>query len=134
MADDSGLCISSLSGAPGVLSARWAGPNRNFALAISKVEEAMSTAKSKDTTAYFNCALALAWPDMHHVVVEGKVMGNIVFPPRGEKGFGYDPIFQPDGYDISFGEMEPQEKNAMCHRAKAFKKLIPHFFNEVDKN
>ena len=131
LADDSGLSVAGLGGAPGVYSARWAGPNRDFDLAMTAVRQALRKANSNDTRAKFICALALAWPDGHTVSVEGKVEGVLTFPPRGKKGFGYDPIFQPYGHDISFGEMEPEAKHAISHRADAFSKLMTCCFTKT---
>jgi len=128
LADDSGLCVNALDGAPGIYSARWAGPNRDFGLAMAAVETALMRSESTDRGARFVCALALAWPDGSEVVVEGQVTGTLVFPPRGNRGFGYDPIFQPDGHDMSFAEMDPHAKHAMSHRADAFRQLIARCF------
>jgi len=119
--DDSGLCVNALGGEPGIYSARWAGPDKDFALAMQKVEEAL--AGKEDRSAYFVCVLALAWPDGRTEAFEGRVDGTLVWPARGEKGFGYDPIFVPDGYDVTFAEMEPADKHAISHRAKAFEKF-----------
>ncbi|WP_425410364.1 RdgB/HAM1 family non-canonical purine NTP pyrophosphatase [Hyphococcus sp.] len=124
LADDSGLSVTALGGAPGVYSARWAGEPRNFDTAMKKVEAALDESGTEDFSARFVCALALVWPDGEHAVFEGEVKGSIVFPPRGEKGFGYDPIFVADGYQITFGEMDPAEKHAISHRADAFRKLM----------
>lgn len=118
LADDSGLCVEALEGAPGVFSARWAGPGKDFADACAKVQKEMGDAS--DRRAYFVCALCLAWPDGHVEVFEGRVDGEIVWPPRGANGFGYDPIFQAEGYEITFGEMDPADKHAISHRARAF--------------
>ncbi len=126
LADDSGLCVVALAGDPGVRSARWAGPEKDFALAMRKVEEALGSAG--DRRAYFVCALALAWPDGQEQVFEGRVDGTLVFPPRGSRGFGYDPIFLPEGEDLTFGEMEPAAKHAMSHRARAFALLVAEVF------
>lgn len=123
LADDSGLSIAALDGAPGIFSARWAGPTKDFAMAMQKVEARLQETGSNDRSAWFTSALAVAWPDGTCVVVEGRVDGEIVFPPRGERGFGYDPIFQPHGYDVTFGEMEPADKDAISHRALAFERL-----------
>ena len=128
LADDSGLSVAALDGAPGVYSARWAGPNRNFNVAMKAVEEALLKIQSDDTRAEFICALALVWPDGHTVCVEGKIQGILKFPARGILGFGYDPIFQPYGHKISFGEMDPDVKHAISHRADAFAKLISRCF------
>lgn len=123
LADDSGLSVRGLDGAPGIHSARWAGPEKDFALAMRKVEERLDEIASDDRFAWFTCALALAWPEGPAVVVEGRVEGELVFPGRGERGFGYDPIFVPAGGALTFGEMEPAAKDAMSHRARAFAKL-----------
>lgn len=125
LADDSGLCVDALNGDPGIFSARWAGPGKDFALAMRLVHEAIE-AKGPDAghDAHFICALALAWPDGHVEAFEGRVDGTIVWPPRGKKGFGYDPVFQPLGHDITFGEMEPAAKHGMSHRADAFRQLV----------
>ncbi len=123
IADDSGLSVAALDGAPGIYSARWAGPEKDFAVAMRKVEERIEETGSDDRRAWFTCALAVAWPDGPAVVVEGRVDGEITFPPRGERGFGYDPIFMPEGGRLTFGEIDPAEKDAMSHRARAFAKL-----------
>lgn len=128
LADDSGLAVSALGGDPGIYSARWAGPDKDFALAMEKVEKAIQDSRSEDRTAYFVCVLALAWPDGHCEEFEGRVYGSLVWPPRGESGFGYDPVFQPDGHDITFGEMDPSDKHAMSHRAIAFSQLTDACF------
>jgi XTP/dITP diphosphohydrolase len=126
LADDSGLVVAALDGAPGIRSARWAGAKRDFAPAIERVHREMG--RKKDRSAYFVCVLSLAWPDGHVESFEGRADGTIVFPPRGDKGFGYDPIFQPNGYSITYGEMEPAAKHSISHRADAFKKLIAACF------
>ena len=123
LADDSGLSVAALDGQPGIYSARWAGPARDFGLAMAKVEERLEETGSSDRAAWFTCALALAWPDGPAVVVEGRVDGTLTFPPRGTKGFGYDPIFLPEGHAETFGELEPAAKDAMSHRARAFARL-----------
>ena len=123
LADDSGLSVAALEGAPGIYSARWAGPGRDFALAMAKVEERLEQAGRGDMSAWFTCALALAWPQAAAVVVEARVDGAVRFPPRGDKGFGYDPIFVPDGETRSFGEMDWDEHAARSHRTLAFAKL-----------
>jgi XTP/dITP diphosphohydrolase len=129
LADDSGLVVPALDGAPGINSARWAGPSRHFAPAIARVERELRG--KDDRHAYFVCVLSLAWPDGHVESFEGRAEGAIVHPPRGEKGFGYDPIFQPNGYQITYGEMEPAAKLAINHRADAFKKLIAACFTAI---
>lgn len=126
LADDSGLAVTALNGAPGIYSARWAGPEKDFAMAMRKVEDGLTG--QDDRTAEFVCALALAWPDGHVEVVEGRCPGTLVWPPRGDKGFGYDPVFVPDGYAQTFAEMEPAAKHAMSHRAEAFRQLVERCF------
>ncbi len=128
IADDSGMSIPALDGAPGIYSARWAGPAKNFAFAIQKVEERLEEVGAADRSAYFTSALAVAWPGGPAVVVEGRVDGTLVFPPRGTRGFGYDPIFIPQGGTLTFGEMERAEKDAISHRAEAFAKLKAALF------
>jgi XTP/dITP diphosphohydrolase len=122
LADDSGLCVDALGGEPGVYSARWAGPSKDFAVAMAKVNERL--ADTSDRRAHFVCALAIAWPDGEVQVFEGCVSGRLVWPPRGDLGFGYDPIFVPEGHAQTFGEMEPVKKHAMSHRARAFAKFV----------
>ncbi len=123
LADDSGLSLAALDGAPGIHSARWAGPQRDFQLAMAKVEERWEAAGGDDRSAWFTAALALAWPHAAAVVVEARVDGVVRFPPRGDKGFGYDPIFVPEGETRSFGEMDWDEHAARSHRTLAFAKL-----------
>jgi XTP/dITP diphosphohydrolase len=123
LADDSGLSVKALDGAPGIFSARWAGPQKDFDLAMKKVEQRLEEAGAEDFSAWFTSALAVAWPGGPAVVVEGRVDGVLSFPPRGDKGFGYDPIFMPEGLSQTFGEMEPAAKDGMSHRARAFAKL-----------
>jgi XTP/dITP diphosphohydrolase len=123
LADDSGLSVTALDGAPGVYSARWAGPEKDFALAMRKVEERLEAAESDDRSAWFTCALAVAWPDGKACVFEGRVDGLLTFPPRGTRGFGYDPIFTPQGAALTYGELEPAVKEADSHRARAFAQL-----------
>ena len=124
LSDDSGMAVSALGGAPGIYSARWAGPKKDFSLAIKRVNDAFLMKGSPDRSCSFICVLSLAWPDGHIESFEGRVSGTAVFPPRGSHGFGYDPIFQPTGYDLTFGEMVPQDKHAMSHRAHAFSQLL----------
>jgi XTP/dITP diphosphohydrolase len=123
LADDSGLSTAALDGAPGVYSARWAGPAKDFGLAMRHLEERIAATGRDEPEAWFTCALAVAWPDGPAVVVEGRIDGTLTFPPRGEKGFGYDPVFVPEGGKLTFGEMEPADKDAISHRARAFAKL-----------
>ena len=123
LADDSGMSVAALDGAPGIFSARWAGPGKDFAVAMKKVEDRLEEIGATDRAAWFTSALAVAWPDGPCVVVEGEVHGRLTFPPRGDRGFGYDPIFIPEGHDRTFGEMEPAAKDAISHRARAFAQL-----------
>ncbi|WP_295170035.1 RdgB/HAM1 family non-canonical purine NTP pyrophosphatase [uncultured Brevundimonas sp.] len=123
LADDSGLSVAALAGAPGIFSARWAGPGKDFAVAMKKVEERLEEIGATDRAAWFTSALAVAWPDGPCVVVQGEVHGQLTFPPRGDRGFGYDPLFIPNGGDQTFGEMEPAAKDAISHRTVAFAKL-----------
>ena len=124
LSDDSGLCVAALNGAPGIHSARWAGPGKDFRVAMRRVEEEMKLSGNPDKRAYFVCALALSAPGVQPNIFEGRVYGSVEFPPRGQYGFGYDPIFVPEGYRFTFAEMDPQAKHAMSHRAKAFEKLV----------
>ncbi|HUY68227.1 MAG TPA: RdgB/HAM1 family non-canonical purine NTP pyrophosphatase [Alphaproteobacteria bacterium] len=127
LADDSGLCVHTLNGAPGIYSARWGGLQKDFRMAMTRVHEEMGAAQ--DRSAHFACVLALAWPDGHCETVEGRVDGNIVWPPRGEGGHGYDPVFVPEGCARTFAEMGAEEKNALSHRGRAVGKLIEEFFS-----
>jgi XTP/dITP diphosphohydrolase len=124
LADDSGLWVNALNGEPGIYSARWAGPAKDFSLAMARVEREMEEKKAQDFSAKFVCALALAMPHGEMRTFLGEVHGRLTFPPRGTSGFGYDPIFIPDGHDQTFGEIDPHVKNAMSHRARAFEKLL----------
>jgi XTP/dITP diphosphohydrolase len=124
LADDSGLEVTALGGAPGVYSARWAGPERDFGAAMRRVRDEMQTLKAADRSARFVCALALAYPRAGVEVFEGEARGVIVWPPRGDKGFGYDPMFEPAGHARTFGEMSHDEKLPLTHRARAFEKLL----------
>jgi XTP/dITP diphosphohydrolase len=124
LADDSGLCIDALGGDPGIFSARWAGPDKDFNLAMQRVwQEILAKGLEAGHDAHFICALCVAWPDGHTESFEGRVDGTIVWPPRGNRGFGYDPIFLPNGHTLTFGEMDPEAKHAMSHRARAFAQL-----------
>ena len=120
LADDSGLSVAALDGAPGIFSARWGGPERDFVSAMAKIETRLEELGAADRSAWFTSALAVAWPDGPCVVVEGRVDGVVTFPPRGANGFGYDPLFVPEGYDQTFGEMDPVLKESMSHRTRAF--------------
>jgi len=126
LADDSGLVVPALGGAPGVYSARWAGPDRNFGRAMALVEERLGG--NPDRRAHFVAVLTLAWPDGHVDTFRGEVQGRLVWPPRGTRGFGYDPMFLPAGGTLTFGEMEPAAKHAISHRADAFQKLVAACF------
>jgi XTP/dITP diphosphohydrolase len=129
LADDSGLCVEALGGEPGIFSARWAGEPRDFNEAMRRVEAAIAASgPNPGRDAHFVCALALAWPDGHVEWFEGRVDGTLVWPPRGDKGFGYDAMFLPDGGDETFGEIDPQAKHAISHRADAFRKLVAAVF------
>jgi len=126
LSDDSGLCVDALAGAPGIYSARWAGPRKDFADAMELVEKKLAERGATSTPqrgAHFVCALALAFPDGESEVFEGRIDGHLVWPPRGGKGFGYDPMFVADGMTETFGEIDPEEKHAISHRARAFGKL-----------
>jgi XTP/dITP diphosphohydrolase len=123
LSDDSGLAVTALGGEPGIYSARWAGEPRDFNRAMEKVEQALAATGSADRSAKFLCALAVAWPDGSEAVFEGDVNGHLVWPPRGTKGFGYDPVFVANGEMLTFGEMDPARKHAMSHRAVAVAKL-----------
>lgn len=124
LADDSGLCVDALDGAPGIFSADWAGPDKDFAAAMARIEEELTRRHAGSSKAHFVSALVLAFPDGAQALFEGRVFGELVFPPRGTRGFGYDPIFRPDGEARTFGEMESREKHgldkALSHRARAF--------------
>ena len=121
LADDSGLAVEALGGEPGIFSARWGGESRDFNLAMGKVEERL--AGNKNRSAAFVCALSLSWPDGHFETFEGRVNGSVCWPPRGERGFGYDPIFIASGMDLTFGEINPALKHSISHRADAFRQL-----------
>lgn len=129
LADDSGLAVTALEGRPGVHSARWAGPGKDFGAAMARIEEAL--AGQMDRSAHFVCALALCWPDGHCEVFEGEVHGRLVWPPRGNRGFGYDPMFVPTGHEVTFAEMEPDAKHRISHRADAFHKLVAGAFSKL---
>jgi XTP/dITP diphosphohydrolase len=127
LADDSGLWVNALNGDPGIYSARWAGPTKDFTIAMARIERELLDKKAHDFSAKFVCALSLAMPHGEIQTFEGEVHGRLTFPPRGTHGFGYDPIFIPNegiGGDKTFGEIDPRVKNAMSHRARAFEKLL----------
>lgn len=132
-ADDSGLVVDALGGKPGILSARWAGPDGDFRTAMNRIQTLLIERDARtpeQRRAHFIAALCLAWPDGHVEEFEGRVDGVAVWPPRGDKGFGYDPLFRPDGFDVTFGQMSAEEKHGLpprgrglSHRARAFMKL-----------
>jgi XTP/dITP diphosphohydrolase len=122
LADDSGFCVAALDGRPGVHSARWAGPMQDFAAAMGRVNA--ERVQAADCRAWFVAALCLGWPDGHTETFVGRVDGTVVWPPRGTAGFGYDPMFLPGGAAETFGEMAPQAKHAVSHRARAFAQLL----------
>jgi len=126
LADDSGMSVNALNGAPGIYSARWAGPEKDFNMAMKRVETEVGD--NPDRRAQFNCVLSLAWPDGHCESFEGTLHGTLVYPPRGTKGFGYDPMFIADGQTQTFGEMDAEAKHAMSHRAMAFRQLVDACF------
>ena len=126
LADDSGMAVHGLEGAPGIYSARWGGPDKNFDVAMARVNDELGD--NPDRTARFVCALALTWPDGHCEVFEGEVAGTLVWPPRGEKGFGYDPMFLANGDAGTYGEIDPVDKHAGSHRAAAFEMLVEACF------
>ena len=120
LSDDSGLCVDDLDGDPGIFSARWAGPKKDFLKASKDIEKKLIEIGSSNYSAYFICALAVCWPDGESRIFKGKINGNLNFPPKGNLGFGYDPIFIPRNYDITFGEMDPIIKHKISHRSVAF--------------
>jgi XTP/dITP diphosphohydrolase len=122
LADDSGFCVAALDGRPGVHSARWAGPGKDFSAAMAQVNAEMGEAP--DRCAWFIAALCLGWPDGHTETFVGRVDGSVVWPPRGTLGFGYDPMFLPDGANLTFGEMAPEAKHTVSHRARAFAQVM----------
>lgn len=129
LADDSGIEVDALGGAPGIYAARWAGPERNFRAAMERVERELAAAGAsapQHRRANFTCALCLAIPEESYHIFIGRVFGTLVWPPRGERGFGYDPMFVPRGYDHTFGEMDPAEKHRISHRAAAFARLLAY--------
>ena len=136
LADDSGLCVTALNGKPGVYTADWAErqafegePGRDWYMAMGKVEGLLAEqGPDVDRSAYFVATLALAWPDGHSEIFEGRIEGSLVWPPRGALGFGYDPVFQPNGFEQTFAELDPAQKQAMSHRADAFRKLVAACF------
>ncbi len=132
LADDSGLEVEALGGQPGIQSARWGGPDRDFDLAMARVHEELEATGGAYRRANFTCALALAAPNGEEIVTSGKVYGAIAWPPRGSRGFGYDPIFMADGYRETFGEMDPGLKNELSHRMRAFERLMEATYSNVE--
>ena len=126
LSDDSGFCVAALDGAPGVLSARWAGPSKDFDAAMALVNDRIGA--NPDRRAWFIAALCLAWPDGHTETFLGRIDGTVVWPPRGNKGFGYDPMFIPASGQQTFGEMDPDQKHAVSHRARAFAQVLTACF------
>jgi non-canonical purine NTP pyrophosphatase (RdgB/HAM1 family) len=126
LSDDSGFCVAALNGEPGVHSARWAGPAKVFAHAMAMVHERIGD--NPDRRAWFIAALCVAWPDRHTATFVGRIDGAVVWPPRGERGFGYDPMFVPAGAEQTFGEMDPDGKHAVSHRARAFAQVLAACF------
>jgi len=124
LADDSGLVVAALGGAPGIYSARWAGPDKDFRIGMARIERELLALNTANKRAKFVCALALAEPKGKTQTFVGEIEGTLSFPPRGDRGFGYDPIFVPEGMDKTFGEIEPAIKHGMSHRARAFEKLL----------
>ena len=121
LSDDSGLVVPAIGGSPGIYSARWAGPGKDFAVAMERVQREL---REGDRRAYFVAVLALAWPDGGVQLFRGEAHGSLIWPPRGDRGFGYDPMFVPGGGTLTFGEMDPDEKHRISHRAHAFEKLV----------
>ncbi len=137
LADDSGLVVDALDGAPGIYSARWAGEKRDFGEAMRVVEDRLRKEGAETPEArkaHFVCVLCLSWPDGYWDVFEGRVDGTLVWPPRGHRGFGYDPMFTPYGHDETFGEMDPLAKHGMSHRAEAFRQMVDYCFEIPDQD
>jgi XTP/dITP diphosphohydrolase len=131
LSDDSGLCVEALDGAPGIYSARWAGPTKDFRIAMTRIHDELRHKGLTTSKAHFVCALCIAMPSGESQTFVGEVHGALTFPPRGDHGFGYDPIFIADGMDQTFAEIDPAAKHAMSHRARAFEKLLhSHIFDE----
>ena len=133
LADDSGLCVKALNDEPGIYSARWAGPGKDFTVAMEKIQDRLSQEghEPEGAEAYFVCVLALAAPNQDTLFFRGEVHGTLTFPPRGEKGFGYDPIFIPRDHSETFAQMPPAAKHAMSHRANAFNLFLSHLNQEA---
>ncbi len=133
LADDSGLAVEALGGAPGIYSARWAGPEKDFGHAMQRIHDELN-GDVEGQKAAFVAVLALVFPDGREEIFEGRVEGTLTWPARGDKGFGYDPIFVPGGYDISFAQMDPAEKNALSHRSKAVKQFTTFLTTEAQRH
>ncbi|MEZ5691758.1 MAG: RdgB/HAM1 family non-canonical purine NTP pyrophosphatase [Rickettsiales bacterium] len=136
LADDSGIVIPALDGMPGIYSARWAGKDKDFSVAFERIKNELTTKgidPESGVSAYFVCVLCLSMPDKKEHIFEGRIDGTLTFPPRGEKGFGYDPIFIPDGYDKTFAEIPAIEKQRISHRAKAFVKFLEYLRESTDE-
>lgn len=132
LSDDSGICFCDLNNEPGIFSARWAGEGKDFNLAMSKINESIEKLETPSYDCFFVCALSLSWPNGSNVTVNGKIDGKFSWPPKGNFGFGYDPIFKPLGYNLTFGEMHPEFKHSISHRALAFKKLKSMCFPNLE--
>ncbi len=124
ISDDSGICFSDLNNEPGIHSARWAGKNKDFDLAMIKINRAIQKTENPNYNCHFVCSLSICWPDNYDVTVSGHVDGKFSWPPKGNNGFGYDPIFKPLGHELTFAEMNPKFKHSISHRSIAFKQLI----------
>ena len=133
LGDDSGLAIDALNGAPGIFSARWAGPDKNFNIAMDKIKQKLTTKIYHKPRAQFICVLCLAMPNGYHETFTGTVQGHLVWPPRGKYGFGYDPIFVPQGHTHTFAQMPPGEKKISSHRILAINQLLNHYFPKMEK-
>lgn len=132
LSDDSGLVVPAIGGQPGIYSARWAGPNKDFSVAFARIQDELAKADAvMESAAYFISVLSLSAPDGHCMNFEGRIHGTLTFPPRGDKGFGYDPIFIPDGYTQSFAEIPAELKNKISHRANAFSKFLEYISKPV---
>ena len=132
LSDDSGICFSDLNNEPGIYSARWAGKVKDFNFAMHKINESLKKVKNPSFDCFFVCALSLSWPNGGNITVSGKVKGKFSWPPKGNLGFGYDPIFKPSGYNKTFAEMDPEFKHNISHRALAFKKLVALCFPKLE--
>jgi XTP/dITP diphosphohydrolase len=133
LSDDSGFEMLALDKDPGLYSARWAGPDKNFMAAMERVHQKFTESDSDDRRCRFVCALSIVWPDGHDETVEGIIDGEFIWPPNGDRGFGYDPIFRLNGTDLTFGEADPEWKHSVSHRALAFAQLLERCFQETPK-